>query len=290
MRVLVLVLLGSAVLAFLSDSLKGRLQGAFARRPALVFAAPLALTAVFMGAAALAGAARLALLGLVLAWTLAPTASVYIARAGPKRPRAGDFAAVALLWLPLEFAAGASLVPRAAQGFLHSVAYGVAILLALVLFAGLRALPGMKYNLPRAPRDLYAAALGFAAAAPVLALTAAATGFIGAPHAPPGGAGWMAARAGLIFIGTALPEELLFRSLVQNLLALLAPRAALPLASAIFAAAHLNNGPQPAPNWSYAAVALIAGFTFGKVFQKSGTVLAPAACHAAVNCAKRFFF
>ena len=77
-----------------------------------------------------------------------------------------DFAAILLLWLPLEFAAGASLVARPAQGFLHSVAYGVAILLGLVLFIGFRSFAGLKYNLPRMPRDYRLPLAGFAVAGP----------------------------------------------------------------------------------------------------------------------------
>jgi membrane protease YdiL (CAAX protease family) len=292
MQILVLALFLAAILTLLSDSLKQALGGAFARRPALVFALPVLLTAVFCLSAAMAGAGSLPLALVVLGYTLAPTLCAYAAGPGPMkgRPCGLDFAAVALLWLPLEFGAGATLVPRAAQGFLHSVAYGIAILLALVLFAGFRGLPGMKYNLPRRRRDFTIPLAGFLLLAPVLYLLAAPLGFIDPPHLPANPApGAMAARYATIFAATALPEEILFRSLVQNLLMLRFgfTNSVLALAALLFGLAHLNNG--GFPNWQYAILATVAGFGFGKVFQLAGSVLSSASVHATVNAVKYFF-
>ena len=75
-------------------------------------------------------------------------------------PRCWTSLTVLLLWLPLEFSAGANLIPRPAQGFLHSVAYGIAILLALVLFWVFRSVPGLKFNLPRDARDYWLPLVG----------------------------------------------------------------------------------------------------------------------------------
>jgi membrane protease YdiL (CAAX protease family) len=96
----------------------------------------------------------------------------------------------------------------------------------------------------------------------------------------------------VIFAATALPEEILFRSLIQNLLMLRFgfTNAILLAAAVVFGCSHLNNGAPAAPNWRYAIVATIAGFTFGKVFQKAGSVLSSAGCHAMVNAVKYFFF
>ncbi len=102
----------------------------------------------------------------------------------------------------------------------------------------------------------------------------------------------MAAAAGVIFAGTALPEEILFRSLIQNLLMLrlgATPRTLLA-ASIIFGAAHLDNGPQPLPNWRYMILATIAGVAYGRVFQKSSSVVSSALLHTMVDWTKHFFF
>jgi uncharacterized protein len=97
---------------------------------------------------------------------------------------------------------------------------------------------------------------------------------------------------GVIFAGTALPEEILFRSLIQNLLMtrLGSRTSTLLLASFIFGCAHLNNGPQAPPNWRYMILATIAGFAYSLVFQKSSTVLSSAGLHALVDWTKRYFF
>lgn len=254
---------------------------------------PVVLAAVFGAASALAGAFSLPLLLMVLVYLALPTACVCAAGTGPaKQPGLLDFAAILLLWLPLEFAAGAALVPRQAQGFLHSVAYGVAILLGLTLWLGFRQIEGMKYNLPRRARDWWLPAVGFAAVAPVLIAVGIWIGFIPVAHLPNRPAGSMAAAVGIIFAGTALPEEILFRALIQNFLMLRFGSGwrTLILASVIFGAAHLDNGPQAAPNWRYAIEATIAGVAYGRVFQKASSVCSSAILHTAVDWTKHYYF
>lgn len=255
---------------------------------------------MFAIAAVSAGAFSFKLVGLVLAYTCAPVLvatggaglSLPSRRAGSSLSHLGDVAAILLLWLPLEFAAGASLVPRHAQGFLHSVGYGIAIVLALALFLGYRQLPGMKYHLPRSARDLWLPLAAFAALAPILAVVGIAIGFIPPPHLPARSAGSMAAAAGVILVGTALPEEILFRSLIQNLMMRRFGENGWTLAAAsvVFGCAHLDNGPQPAPNWRYMILATIAGWAYGRVFQKSSSVASSAALHMLVDWTKHFFF
>jgi membrane protease YdiL (CAAX protease family) len=282
-----------AVLAVLLAAILALLAGGPKRRPPWIWAAPVVLSVVFSGAAAMAGVWSLPLALMVLGYTAVPVLCAYAQGASAvSRPSAMDFLTVLLLWLPLEFSAGAYLVPRAAQGFLHSVAYGIAILLALVLFAGFRAMPGMRFNLPRHGRDYWLPLAGFAMTAPVLAVVGIAIGFIPPPHLPTQSSGRMISAVGIIFVGTALPEEILFRSLIQNLLMLrfgANPRTLLA-AAFIFGCAHLDNGPQPLPNWRYMILATIAGVAYGAVFRKASTVLSSATLHMLVDWTKHFFF
>lgn len=299
MQTLVLALLLAAVLAFFLPAVQNRVRRALHARPAAIWAVPFLLATIFSGSAALAGALSLPLAFLVLGYTAAPVLCAWIgARGRPagfiERPAALDFAAILLLWLPLEFAAGARLVPRPAQAFLHSVAYGIAILLGLVLFTGFRSFSGMKYNLPRSRSDFGLPVAAFAITAPVLMAAGIAIGFIPPPHWPGAAAtgARMAGAFGVILVGTALPEEILFRSLIQNLIVLRfgANWRTLLAASLIFGCAHLDNGPQPLPNWRYMILATIAGVAYGKVFQRTSTVLSSAALHAMVDWTKHFFF
>jgi membrane protease YdiL (CAAX protease family) len=294
-QTLVLALLLAAVLAFFLPAVQNHVRRLLHARPTSIWVVPLVLTAIFSGAAALAGAFSFSLALLLLGYTAAPVACAWMEGAGLiPRPAALDFVAILLLWLPLEFAAGARLVPRPAQAFLHSVAYGIAILLGLVLFTGFRSFPGMKYNLPRRWSDFGLPAAAFALTAPVLMLVGIALGFIPMPHWPAGAAtgGRLAGAFGLILVGTALPEEILFRSLLQNLIQLRfgASWRTLLAASLIFGCAHLDNGPQPLPNWRYMILATIAGVAYGMVFQRSSTVLSSAALHSMVDWTKHFFF
>jgi membrane protease YdiL (CAAX protease family) len=164
--------------------------------------------------------------------------------------------------------------------------------LGLVLFLGFRAIPGMKYQLPQSRRDFWLPLAAFVLTAPVLVAVGMAIGFIPAPHLPVQPAGKMAAAVAIIFAGTALPEEILFRALIQNLLMQRwgATTRTLLVASVIFGAAHLDNGPQPLPNWRYMIEATIAGFAYGKVFQKSGSVCSSAIFHMMVDWTKHFWF
>ena len=293
MPTVVLALLLALILAFLCTAVQARLRRIFSRSPAAIWLVPLLLTAVFGVAARLAAAWSVALCLMVLGYTMVPVACAWLARAkASERPSVQDFAAILLIWLPLEFAAGARLVPRPAQGYLHSVAYGIAILLGLVLFIGFRGFAGLKYNLPRRARDGWLPLAGFALSAPVLIVLGMALGFIPAPHGPAQRAGTMAAAVPVIFFGTALPEEILFRSLIQNLLMLRFGTGwrTLFAASLIFGCAHLDNGPQPLPNWRYAIVATVAGVAYGAVFQRASTVLSSSALHMMVDWTKHYFF
>ena len=295
MQTVFLALLLALILAFFAARLQERLHRAFAARPWLVWMAPPLAAGWFAAAAAVSGGPlRSSLTGLILLYAAAPVLCVWLQRPGtPKQPSPLDFLAILLLWLPLEFPAPAArLVAKHAQSFLHSVAYGIAILLGLILFTAYRRFPGLKYNLPRGRRDLWIPLAGFAVTAPLLIVIGIAIGFIPAPHWPAASAGRMAAAFGIIAAGTALPEEILFRSLIQNLLMLRFGASGRTLAAAalIFGAAHLDNGPQPLPNWRYMILATIAGYGYGKVFQKSSSVLSSAGFHTLVDWTKHFFF
>ncbi len=275
------VILLAGVFAFFAPPLQRALQSAFQKRPPLIFAAPLLLTAFF---AAVTFKPVLSLI--VFAYTLAPTLALYIL--GYR----GDFLAVLLLWLPIEFGLGASLVPRSQQGFVHTIAYGVAILLGLTLFLAFRRVERMKYNLPRSARDILRPAVAFLILAPILIAVGIPIGFIPPPHLPAQSASKMAAAVGIIFAGTALPEEILFRALIQNLLMQRYGEnlRTLVVASLVFGAAHLDNGPQPLPNWRYMILATIAGIAYGRTFQKCNTIISSALLHTVVDWTKHFFF
>jgi uncharacterized protein len=261
-------------------------------RARLLFVIPVVLSAVFLAFAAELGAFTFPLAALILAYTLLPVAVAYLARDTPP-PTWMDFTIIALLWFPLEFSVGHQFIPKRAQNTLHLVAYGVSILLALSIFLLFRRLSGMKINLPRSGRDFVNLLLGFAACAPVLIALGRGIGFLPPFHLPVQPS---PARIGsqylIILAATALPEEILFRGLIQNCIAQRfgASTRTLLIAAFIFGCAHLDNGPQPLPNWRYMILATIAGVAYGKVFEKSSSIFASAGLHALVDLIKHVCF
>ncbi len=281
------------MLGLFSASLQDAAHSWLARARWRVWTIPAALTALFAGVLWGTGALQPRFLLLVALYTAGPTALVSTGAPGEERPRWPDFAAILLLWLPIEFAVGKELLPQRAWPAANLTARGVSILLALSLFLLYRRLKGMKYNLPRSSRDFANAAAGFVFVAPVLIALGLYLGFMGPFHVRDR---LTAGAFGLVWIktllGVALPEELLFRSLVQNWLMQRFgfSNVTLLAAALIFGASHLDNPPGPLPNWRYMILATIAGFVFGKVFWKSSSILSSASVHATVNSVRHAFF
>jgi len=279
------------ILALLMPGVQWGLQSALQRRPELLFAIPMVLSALFLADAAQLGAFSSPLAGLMLAYTLLPAICAYLAR-NTASPAWTDFAIIALLWFPLEFSAGRQWVPKPVQGPLHLAAYGVSILLGLSIFLLFRRLAGMKYNLPRSSRDLVNLLIGFAACAPVLIALGRAIGFLPPFHWSAQSPSRIGSQYLIILAATALPEEILFRGLIQNSITQKFGTSVgtLLLAAFIFGCAHLDNGPGPLPNWRYMILATIAGVAYGKVYEKSSSIFASAGLHALVDLIKHLCF
>jgi membrane protease YdiL (CAAX protease family) len=94
-----------------------------------------------------------------------------------------------------------------------------------------------------------------------------------------------------IFFFNALPEEILFRGILQHVIqsALKSQVGGLILGSIIFGLAHLNNGPD-VPNYRYFVMATLAGVFYGRAWQRKGNVLTSALTHTLVNTGWRVFF
>lgn len=293
MRTWVPAIFLAVILLFLLPPIPALLKKTLRSRLARLFAVPALLIAVFCFSAWRSGALNLPLVLLIVAYTLAPTVLIFVQGADAGAATWLDFIVILALWLPVELNLGSQWIPKHAQGFLHTVAYGVALILALVLFLGFRGMKGMKYNLPSRVMDFIDPLIAFAIVAPILIGLGIALAFIPWFHMPGNlPAAGLAKTFGIIFVATALPEEILFRSLIQNWLMQKfgSTTAVLVAASLIFGCAHLNNGPQAFPNWRYMILATIAGFAYGKVFQRASSAIASMTLHALVDTAKHVFF
>ncbi len=283
----------AVILVFLLPPIPALIKKRLRSRPALLFSVPIVLASIFCLMAWRIGSFSLPLALLIAGYTLVPTVLIFLqgADAGPATWL--DLIVILALWLPIELNAGSHWIPTHAQGFLHTVAYGVGITLALVLFLGFRGMKGMKYNLPSRVMDFIDPLVAFVLVAPILIGLGLALSFLPWFHLS---SNWTAVRVaktfGLIFVATALPEEILFRSLIQNWLMQKfgSTTGVLIVASVIFGCAHLNNGPQPLPNWRYMILATIAGYAYGRVFQRASSATASMILHALVDTVKHVFF
>jgi membrane protease YdiL (CAAX protease family) len=287
-------LLLCVLLTLLSRSLQAKLRLLIRGKPAVAFLAPALLSFVFCATATYYGCVTWRLAFLVVVYTFVPTICVYdqIKRAQTTTASWTDLAVILMLWLPLEFSAGASLVPRPVQGVLQATAYGIAVTLGVVLFLLARGWHGMRYGLPWSFSDLGNVLLGYAVSVLLLIPFGLWIGFLAHAHLTRISLRTSVFRILLIFFGTAFPEEILFRALIQNWFTQRIHRQwkAVVVSGIVFGAAHLNNAPGPLPNWRYMAVATVAGLIFGTVFIRSTSVFASTTVHAAVNATKYIFF
>jgi len=96
-----------------------------------------------------------------------------------------------------------------------------------------------------------------------------------------------------IYLSVAIPEEFLFRGILQNLLVktFKGPRRGqygLMLASVIFGLSHLHHA--PVPNWRYAIMATVAGIFYGNTWRARKRTSASAFTHAMVDAVWHFWF
>jgi len=94
-----------------------------------------------------------------------------------------------------------------------------------------------------------------------------------------------------IFLFTALPEEFLFRGLIQNWIQRVTANRSVSLiaGAVIFGASHLNNGP-PIPNYRYFLMASIAGVFYGRAWRNTGSLMSSSLTHALVDTFWSVFF
>jgi membrane protease YdiL (CAAX protease family) len=95
-----------------------------------------------------------------------------------------------------------------------------------------------------------------------------------------------------IYLTIAIPEELMFRGILQNFLVKTIPSASrgmygLVIASVVFGASHLHH--PPVPNWRYMIMATLAGLFYGNAWRSKHRLPASALTHALVDTMWRFW-
>jgi len=273
-----------------SASLVARLHAWLDVHPARIMIFPVILWAVYAFYALGTETATLAkTLGITL-YLAGPFLLLPAAQKLPQRRTWLEPIAILWLWLPLEFGWLRTALLSPAYRLHHLLAQLLAVNLALVTFVLWRRLPGIGYRFEWQRSFLRAAGSNFLMFAAIAIPLGLGIGFIRYSYSSEK---WLLVPLALIttFLFTALPEELLFRGLIQNWLALRTRNraASLLLAALIFGAAHLNNGP-PYPNWRYFLLASIAGIFYGRAWQRTGSLVASGLTHTLVNTSWGLFF
>jgi len=174
------------------------------------------------------------------------------------------------------------------------------VLVGGYVFMVLRNLEGVGFRLIWKWRDITYALLNLVAFSIVAIPTGIALDFIH-PHAAAAFTHFrslgLAGNFFFLFFGTylsvAIPEELLFRGILQNLLVRTIRKGppglyGLLIASVVFGASHLHHA--PVPNWRYAILATIAGIFYGNVYRTRHRLCASALTHALVDTIWHFWF
>ena len=159
-------------------------------------------------------------------------------------------------------------------------------------FMVIRNLEGVGYRLGFHKGDLIDGVsnfLGFALLAIPLGL---ALGFIH-PHGNQVSIAQVAFQLFGIYLTIAIPEEFLFRGILQNFLGKSIRRSrhdvyGLLIASVVFGASHLHH--PPAPNWKYGILAMLAGIFYGNAYRTRRRLSAPALTHTLVDTVWHFWF
>ena len=151
----------------------------------------------------------------------------------------------------------------------------VGLVAGLYFFIVARPLDGVGYRWSLTRRDIATAVFVFIAYAAIALPIGFATHFI--TWNPRAAAPAVLLQPLIIYLVTAVPEEFLFRGLIQNLLSRwLGVPLGLAIASVVFGLSHL-------PDPRYAVLATIAGLAYGYVYLRTGRVTAAAITHALVD-------
>jgi membrane protease YdiL (CAAX protease family) len=189
-----------------------------------------------------------------------------------------DVVALAVVGLPVEFGWIRGSFPQPGLSALPKI---LLVDAALYAFLVVRRLEGVGYDFRPRARDLLIGVRECAFFAPIVIALGIWIGFI-TPHRGVPSAASASAALAVTFFFIAIPEELFFRGLLQNLLEpRIGYRGSLLVTSVIFGLSHFNK---PLPfNWRYVLLATLAGIFYGRAWHDRRRLLASATTHTLVD-------
>jgi uncharacterized protein len=192
-----------------------------------------------------------------------------------------DYAAAAIVWLPVEFRWMYRLFLFPSQ-LTHTLTILLALSTGVAAFVVLRRLEGVGYAIEWVRGSGWIVLSHFLLFAAIAVPFGIAIGFIAYDPSVARLRSLPVAVIGITFF-TAWPEEFLFRGILQNLFSrtLKSQWIGLAVASVVFGLSHILHA--PFPNWKYVILATIAGIFYGHAWMKTGSLLPGALVHALVD-------
>jgi membrane protease YdiL (CAAX protease family) len=199
-----------------------------------------------------------------------------------------DYAAAAIVWLPVEFRWMYRLFPFPPQ-LTHTLTILLALSTGVAAFVVLRRLAGVGYAIEWVRGSGWIVLSHFLLFVAIAVPLGIAVGFIAYDPSVARLRSLPVAVIGITFF-TAWPEEFLFRGILQNLFSrtLKSQWTGLAVASVVFGLSHILH--TPFPNWKYVILATIAGVFYGHAWMKTGSLLPGALVHALVDISWHVLF
>ncbi|MGH9747032.1 MAG: CPBP family glutamic-type intramembrane protease [Candidatus Acidiferrales bacterium] len=262
----------------------GAVQGVLGQRCGVIVAL-VPLFAVLLYATGVGGNWKYTLIG--AAYAVLP-ALLLAGSAGKPAGTWPDYAAVLIIWLPVEFRWMYGLFPYPPP-LTHTLTILLALSTGVAAFVVLRRLEGVGYAIEWKPGACSQVLIHFLLFVAVAVPLGVAIGFLAYDPTVARFRSLPVVVIGIAFF-TAWPEEFLFRGILQNLFSRTMKNrwAGLAVASVVFGFSHILHA--PFPNWKYVILATIAGLFYGHVWMKTGSLLPGALVHALVDISWHLLF
>jgi membrane protease YdiL (CAAX protease family) len=205
-------------------------------------------------------------------------------------PSPWDWAALAAFWLPVELGLTRGWWVREGVSPSFPMMTLVVTSLLLIGFGALRKLEGIGYRWRIRGTDLVVGTVALSAVLVVAVPVGLASGFVAFGPRAISGSEFIFSLLGIgLFV--ALPEEILFRGLLFNMLqrswaGRLGPYPALILSAMLFGLTRLDR--VPLMDWPNVVLAMIAGLSYGWCYLRTGSLMPGILAHTVVDLLHRF--
>lgn len=252
------------------------------KKPAIIFVLPTVLSLIYLWYSFSTEAIQWDYVLRIIGYTFLPTIAIFTVNQETQRLTWQDFLFLIIIWIPVDEAWVQESFPWPAGIGKHAYTIPVGVTLAILLSGGFRRLKGLDFHWNVGAKSWGISVLHLLAFLAFAIPVGLATDFLAYNPRDGGISGWVVSIIATAIL-VAVPEEVLFRGIIQNLLqkTFQKPWIGWVLASVIFGVSHINN--TPSPDWRYIFLASIAGLFYGLSYNKSGSLIPAVMVHTGVD-------